>query len=68
MNLEMIYDEKWFEKFVDRLKNDGLWVNWELYKFFVEIQKILVIFEFEGLWVFLYLFFFILFFYQFEVV
>lgn len=49
MNTEMIYDAKWPEEFAERLKNDGPWANWELYKLSAEIQKTLAIPDFEGL-------------------
>ncbi|MGN2619132.1 DEAD/DEAH box helicase [Bacillus stercoris] len=55
MNAEMIYDAKWPEEFAERLKNDGPWANWELYKLSAEIQKTLAIPEFEGLRAPLYL-------------
>lgn len=68
MIVEIIFDVNWLGEFFEWLKMDGFWLNWELYKLLVEVQQIFVIFEFEGLRVFLYLFDFILFFYQFEVV
>lgn len=55
MNTEMIYDAKWPEEFAERLKNDGPWANWELYKLSAEIQKTLAIPDFEGLRAPLYL-------------
>ncbi|MCY8856007.1 DEAD/DEAH box helicase [Bacillus atrophaeus] len=55
MDAEIHYDAQWPEEFSERLKADGPWSNWELYKLSAEIQEKLAIPEFEGLRAPLYL-------------
>ncbi|MBY8912993.1 DEAD/DEAH box helicase [Bacillus sp. YC2] len=55
MATEIIFDSNWPGEFLERLKTDGPWSNWELYKLSAEVQETLAIPEFEGLRAPLYL-------------
>lgn len=55
MATEIIFDSNWPGEFFERLKTDGPWSNWELYKLSAEVQETLAIPEFEGLRAPLYL-------------
>jgi len=43
------FDHSWETELMDRYENDGPWGKWELYQLAVEMEKRLVIPEFEGL-------------------
>ncbi|MFD6430313.1 ATP-dependent helicase, partial [Bacillus velezensis] len=49
MTAEIIFDANWPGEFSERLKTDGPWSNWEMYKLSAEVQQTLAIPEFEGL-------------------
>ncbi|AFZ91383.1 DEAD/DEAH box helicase [Bacillus velezensis] len=55
MTAEIIFDANWPGEFSERLKMDGPWSNWEMYKLSAEVQQTLAIPEFEGLRAPLYL-------------
>ncbi len=55
MTAEIIFDANWPGEFSERLKTDGPWSNWEMYKLSAEVQQTLAIPEFEGLRAPLYL-------------
>ena len=47
--MEIEFDSSWQDGFLDRIDDDGPWGDWELFKLAVEVEKHLVIPEFEGL-------------------
>src|SRR4051794_30437481 len=49
MTVHIEFDDSWQEGFITRMKNDGPWSNWELYKLAIEVENHTVIPEFEGL-------------------
>lgn len=49
MSVEIEFDPSWQDEFLQRMKDDGPWGNWELYKLAVEVEQHTVIEEFEGL-------------------
>ncbi|MEK5325014.1 DEAD/DEAH box helicase [Aeribacillus sp. FSL M8-0254] len=49
MNINIRYKTTWEEEFLQRLKEDGPWANWELYKLAYEVTNYLTIPSFEGL-------------------
>ncbi|MDP4085250.1 MAG: SNF2-related protein [Bacillota bacterium] len=49
MTIQMEFDTSWQEDFLHRIENDGPWGNWELFKLAVDVEKHLVVPEFEGL-------------------
>ncbi|MED0704495.1 ATP-dependent helicase, partial [Aeribacillus composti] len=49
MNINIRYKTTWEEEFLQRLKEDGPWANWELYKLAYEVTNYLSIPSFEGL-------------------
>ncbi|MEH7093910.1 DEAD/DEAH box helicase [Neobacillus vireti] len=49
MSVEIEFDSSWQDDFLHRIDNDGPWGNWELFKLAIEVEKHLVIPEFEGL-------------------
>ncbi|WP_160722202.1 DEAD/DEAH box helicase [Bacillus sp. USDA818B3_A] len=49
MSVEIEFDSSWQDDFLHRIDNDGPWGNWELFKLAINVEKHLVIPEFEGL-------------------
>jgi SNF2 family DNA or RNA helicase len=49
MTVEIEFDSSWQDDFLHRIENDGPWGNWELFKLAVNVEKHLVVPEFEGL-------------------
>ena len=49
MSVEIEFDSSWQDDFLHRIDNDGPWGNWELFKLAIDVEKHLVIPEFEGL-------------------
>ena len=49
MTVHIEFDDSWQEGFITRMKNDGPWSNWELFKLAIEVENHTVIPEFEGL-------------------
>lgn len=49
MSIEIEFDSSWKDDFLHRIENDGPWVNWELFKLAVGVEKHLVIPDFKGL-------------------
>ncbi|UAC47224.1 DEAD/DEAH box helicase [Bacillus aquiflavi] len=49
MTVQIQFDSTWQENFLQRIENDGPWGNWELFQLAVEVEKHLIIPEFEGL-------------------
>ncbi|MBT2656569.1 DEAD/DEAH box helicase [Bacillus sp. ISL-18] len=49
MSVEIKFDSSWQDDFLHRIDNDGPWGNWELFKLAIDVEKHLVIPEFEGL-------------------
>ncbi|MCH6266642.1 MULTISPECIES: DEAD/DEAH box helicase [Neobacillus] len=49
MNVEMEFDSSWQDDFLHKIDHDGPWGNWELFKLAIDIEKHLVVPEFEGL-------------------
>ncbi|HYK72520.1 MAG TPA: SNF2-related protein [Pseudoneobacillus sp.] len=49
MTIQIDFDVSWHDEFLSRMDNDGPWGNWELFKLAIEVEKHLVIPEFEGL-------------------
>jgi SNF2 family DNA or RNA helicase len=49
MTVEIEFDSSWQDDFLHRMDHDGPWGNWELSKLAIEVEKHLVIPEFEGL-------------------
>ncbi|MBM7693279.1 SNF2 family DNA or RNA helicase [Peribacillus deserti] len=49
MKIHVDFDSQWEEGLLDKIESDGPWANWELYKLAVEVEKHLVVPEFEGL-------------------
>jgi SNF2 family DNA or RNA helicase len=49
MTVHIEFDGSWQEEFITRMKNDGPWSNWELFKLAIEVENHTVIPEFEGL-------------------
>ncbi|MCM3566636.1 DEAD/DEAH box helicase [Neobacillus mesonae] len=49
MNVEIEFDSSWQDDFLDRIDADGPWGDWELFKLAIQVEKHLVIPEFEGL-------------------
>ncbi|PLS01741.1 DEAD/DEAH box helicase [Neobacillus cucumis] len=49
MSVEIEFDSTWQDDFLHRIDNDGPWGNWELFKLAIDVEKHLVIPEFEGL-------------------
>ncbi|MCQ6278077.1 DEAD/DEAH box helicase [Bacillus sp. EB600] len=49
MSVQIEFDSSWQDGFFHRIDHDGPWGNWELFKLAVDIEKHLVIPEFEGL-------------------
>ncbi|SFA96471.1 MULTISPECIES: DEAD/DEAH box helicase [unclassified Bacillus (in: firmicutes)] len=49
MNVQVNFDSTWQDGFLQKIEQDGPWGNWELYKLAIEVEKHLVIPEFEGL-------------------
>lgn len=49
MSVQIEFNSLWQEDFLHRIDNDGPWGNWDLFKLAVEVEKHLVVPEFEGL-------------------
>lgn len=49
MTVQIEFDSAWQDDFLHRVEHDGPWGKWELFKLAVEIEKHLIIPEFEGL-------------------
>ncbi|NHM30284.1 DEAD/DEAH box helicase [Neobacillus terrae] len=49
MPVQINFDSSWKDELMHRMENDGPWGNWELFKLAIEVEKHLVIPEFEGL-------------------
>jgi SNF2 family DNA or RNA helicase len=49
MSVQIEFDSSWQDGLLHRIDHDGPWGNWELFKLAVEIEKHLVVPEFEGL-------------------
>ncbi len=49
MTVEIEFDTSWQEDFTSRIETDGPWGNWELFRLAMEVEKHVVIPEFEGL-------------------
>ncbi|WP_409301643.1 DEAD/DEAH box helicase [Peribacillus sp. SCS-155] len=49
MKINVSFDDDWANEFLAKFSNDGPWGNWELYKLAVEVEKHLIVPEFEGL-------------------
>jgi SNF2 family DNA or RNA helicase len=49
MNVEIEFDSSWQDDFLHKIDHDGPWGNWELFKLAIDIEKHLIIPEFEGL-------------------
>jgi len=49
MSVTIEFDSSWQDDFLHRMDEDGPWGNWELFKLAVDVEKHLVIPEFEGL-------------------
>ncbi|WP_040208043.1 DEAD/DEAH box helicase [Neobacillus jeddahensis] len=49
MTVEIEFDSYWQDDFLHRMENDGPWGSWELFKLAIEVEKHLVIPDFEGL-------------------
>ncbi|WP_066385416.1 DEAD/DEAH box helicase [Neobacillus mesonae] len=49
MSIEIEFDSSWQDGLLHRIDDDGPWGDWELFKLAIEVEKHLVIPEFEGL-------------------
>ncbi|WP_017755753.1 DEAD/DEAH box helicase [Calidifontibacillus oryziterrae] len=49
MHVDIEFDQTWQREFLHKVENDGPWANWELFKLAYEIEKKLIISNFEGL-------------------
>ncbi|OIK11760.1 ATP-dependent helicase [Bacillus sp. MUM 116] len=49
MSVQVEFDSSWQDDFLHRIEHDGPWGNWDLFKLAVEVERHLVIPEFEGL-------------------
>jgi SNF2 family DNA or RNA helicase len=49
LTVQIEFDNTWQDEFLNRMEQDGPWGNWELFKLAIEVEKHLVIPEFEGL-------------------
>jgi len=49
MSVDIEFDSSWQDDFLHRIENDGPWGNWELFNLAIDVEKHLVIPEFEGL-------------------
>jgi SNF2 family DNA or RNA helicase len=49
MSVQIDFDSSWQDGLLHRIDHDGPWGNWELFKLAVDIERHLVIPEFEGL-------------------
>ncbi|AZU63312.1 DEAD/DEAH box helicase [Neobacillus mesonae] len=49
MSVEIEFDSSWQDGLLHRIDDDGPWGDWELFKLAIEVEKHLVIPEFEGL-------------------
>ncbi|WP_462412200.1 DEAD/DEAH box helicase [Neobacillus sp. Marseille-QA0830] len=49
MTVDIHFDSSWQDDFLHKIDHDGPWGNWELFKLAIQIEKQLVIPEFEGL-------------------
>jgi SNF2 family DNA or RNA helicase len=49
MSVQIEFDSSWQDGLLHRIDHDGPWGNWELFKLAVDIEKHLVVPEFEGL-------------------
>lgn len=49
LTVQIEFDSSWQDEFLNRMDQDGPWGNWELFKLAIEVEKHLVIPEFEGL-------------------
>ncbi|MED1468220.1 DEAD/DEAH box helicase [Bacillus salipaludis] len=49
MSVHIEFDSSWQDDFLHRIEHDGPWGNWDLFKLAIEVEKHLVIPEFEGL-------------------
>lgn len=49
MSLQINFDSSWQDAFLERMRADGPWGNWDLFKLAVEVEQQTVIPEFEGL-------------------
>ncbi|WP_409297811.1 DEAD/DEAH box helicase [Peribacillus sp. SCS-26] len=49
MKIQVAFDSEWENGLQTKIDQDGPWANWELYKLAVEVEKQLVVPEFEGL-------------------
>ncbi|WP_042355071.1 DEAD/DEAH box helicase [Bacillus rubiinfantis] len=49
MSVDINFNSSWQDDFLERITADGPWADWELYKLAIDIEKHLVIPEFEGL-------------------
>ncbi|MED4204388.1 DEAD/DEAH box helicase [Neobacillus mesonae] len=49
MSVEIEFDFSWQDGLLHRIDDDGPWGDWELFKLAIEVEKHLVIPEFEGL-------------------
>ncbi|WP_419881351.1 DEAD/DEAH box helicase [Peribacillus sp. B-H-3] len=49
MKIEISFDQDWGEEFLQKIEKDGPWANWDLYKLAADIERQLVVPDFEGL-------------------
>jgi SNF2 family DNA or RNA helicase len=49
MNISIEFKSDWEEGLLERIDHDGPWGNWDLYKLAVQVEKNLLVPEFEGL-------------------
>ncbi|MDQ6599630.1 DEAD/DEAH box helicase [Bacillus salipaludis] len=49
MSVHIEFDSSWQDDFLHRIEHDGPWGNWDLFKLAIEVERHLVIPEFEGL-------------------
>jgi SNF2 family DNA or RNA helicase len=49
MNVQIHFDTSWQDEFINRIEQDGPWGNWDLYKLAIEVEKHLIVPDFNGL-------------------
>jgi SNF2 family DNA or RNA helicase len=49
LTVQIEFDYSWQGEFINRMETDGPWGNWELFKLAIEVEKQLIIPDFEGL-------------------
>lgn len=49
MTVDIEFDSSWLDGFIQKIEDDGPWVNWDLFKLAIEVEKHTVIENFEGL-------------------